>query len=92
MFGSERAKKLSTDTKEKLTHVNSMLTAVNKYLGTALPVEPHQSQSRLYVYSTSRRDLKANWTAEEAVKWPMLPPFLEDLVNLESPTKKMKMK
>lgn len=92
MFGSEKTKKLSPETKEKLTHVNSVLTAVNKYLGTALPVEPYQSQSHLYIYSTSRRDLKANWTPEEAAKWPMLPKFLEGLVNLDTPTKKMKMK
>lgn len=83
---------ISEENKEKLLNINHVLFAVNKYLGHSLPVNPkqHYTQDSLYFYSKDRKNITNSWTPEEAAKWPMLPDFLEGLVQLSEPIKKHK--
>lgn len=92
-FDQNLTKNIPDSTKEKLLDINRTISSINHFLKDNIPANQPGVENHWYVYSVSRRDIKANWTEEEAKKWPMLPTFLEGLVDLQSkPQKTPKMK
>lgn len=82
-------KKLDTDLAKKFVEINSTLNLLNMVCKNEIPSHVDEkfkdfqsSNDQLFVFSLSRLNLEGNWTEEIAKDWPMLPSYLEPLVNL----------
>lgn len=82
-------KKLDTDLAKKFVEINSTLNLLNMVCKNEIPSHVDEkfkdfqsSNDQFFVFSLSRLNLEGNWTEEVAKDWPMLPSYLEPLVNL----------
>lgn len=77
LFG-DASNNYNKDILQKIFTINQHLVAINQFLKESIPKD-----DKTYFYSKSRHNLTENWNAEKAQQWPMIPQWLEPLVNLE---------
>lgn len=88
----KESKNLDTDLAKKFVEINNTLNLLNMVCKSEIPSHvdekckdfhgPYDQLDQLFIFSLNRLNLKGNWTEETAKDWPMLPSYLESLVDL----------
>lgn len=91
LLGDSKIK--GTDLAKKLIEINNSLSIINGVCKSEIPshidkrIEDmnknnNRSDNIMFMYSLNRLNLNGNWTEANAKDWPMIPSYLEPLVDL----------
>lgn len=89
------SKIIGTDLAKKLVELNNSLSIINTVCKKEIPshvderIEEFKSNNIMFIYSLKRFNLDGNWTESDAKDWPMIPSYLEPLVDLNGSKKIM---